>query len=212
MAWYVLQEFPYHSRAGRISPRPALPRAAVGGADFGAGLSRPELVFGWVPDRGERFGVGGRGRCGGYPPYVRDGQELHLRGRDHLDQERTRHRWCQVHRARAQRGRPARRLHGVLAEAESSLMRMWAKTIGLAALAVLIAGALPARADGPAPKSYVGGLKLVWGSVPLPDFRMGFQEASVPGGGLPPYEPGSTMMLSLSDYPGQQFSFTPRTP
>jgi hypothetical protein len=91
-------------------------------------------------------------------------------------------------------------------------MRVWAKTIGSAALAILIAGALPARADGPAPKNYVGGLKLVWGSVPLPDFRMGFQEASALGGRLPLYEPGSAMMLSLSDNPGQQFSFTPRTP
>ena len=91
-------------------------------------------------------------------------------------------------------------------------MRSWAKTLGLAALALLIAGVVPARADGSAPSSYVGGLKLVWGSVPLPDFRVGFQDPSAPAGGLSLDEPGSAVMLSLSDKPGQQFSFTPRTP
>jgi len=91
-------------------------------------------------------------------------------------------------------------------------MRFWAKSLGLAALALLIAGAVPARADGSAPNSYVGGLKLVWGSVPLPDFRMGFQGPSATAGGLSLDEPGSAMMLSLSDNPRQQFSFTPRTP
>jgi len=99
-----------------------------------------------------------------------------------------------------------------LAEAEPALMRLWANILGLTALAVLIAGAGPARADGLAPTNYVGGLKLVWGSVPLPDFRTGFQEPSTPAGGLPLDEPGYAMMLSLSDHPGQQFMFTPRTP
>ena len=91
-------------------------------------------------------------------------------------------------------------------------MRFWAKSLGLAALALLIAGAVPVRADGFAPNSYVGGLKLVWGSVPLPDFRTGFQGPSAPAGGLSLDEPGSAMMLSFSENPGQQFSFTPRTP
>jgi hypothetical protein len=92
-------------------------------------------------------------------------------------------------------------------------MRLWAKLLGLAALAIVIANAVPARADGSRP-GYVGGLKLVWGSVPLPDFRMGFQQPSsaTAGGGLPLDEPGYAMMLSLSDKPGQQFMFTPRTP
>lgn len=91
-------------------------------------------------------------------------------------------------------------------------MRSWRHTLGLAALVVLLAGALPARADGPAPAGYVGGLKLVWGSVPLPDFRTGFQQPSPSGGSLSLNEPGYAMMLSFSDKPGQQFTFTPRTP
>ncbi len=91
-------------------------------------------------------------------------------------------------------------------------MRLWAKTIGLAALAVLTTSLISARADGPAPSSYVGGLKLVWGSIPLPDFRTGFQQPATAGSGLTLDEPGYTMMLSLSDKPGQQFMFTPRTP
>ncbi len=92
------------------------------------------------------------------------------------------------------------------------MMRLWAKTFGLALLAALAAGVASARADGPAPGGYVGGLKLVWGSVPLPDFRMGFQQPAAAGGGLPLDQPGYAMMLSLSDKPGQQFMFTPRTP
>lgn len=91
-------------------------------------------------------------------------------------------------------------------------MRSWAHMMGWAALALLIAGALPARADGPAPSGYDGGLRLVWGSVPLPDFRTGFQQPSPSSGGLSLDEPGYAMMLSLSDNPGQQFMFTPRTP
>lgn len=91
-------------------------------------------------------------------------------------------------------------------------MRSWGQILSLAALAVLLGGALPARADGPAPPGYVGGLKLVWGSVPLPDFRTGFQQPSPSGGGLSLDEPGYAMMLSLSNEPGQQFAFTPRTP
>jgi hypothetical protein len=91
-------------------------------------------------------------------------------------------------------------------------MRSSGHILGLAALAVLIAGALPARADGPAPNGYVGGLKLVWGSVPLPDFRTGFQQPSLSGGSPSLDEPGYAMMLSLSDKPSQQFTFTPRTP
>jgi hypothetical protein len=91
-------------------------------------------------------------------------------------------------------------------------MRSWAHTLGLAALAVLLAGALSARADNPAPAGYVGGLKLVWGSVPLPDFRTGFQQPSPSAGNLSLAEPGYAMMLSFSDKPGQQFTFTPGTP
>jgi hypothetical protein len=91
-------------------------------------------------------------------------------------------------------------------------MRLRAKLIGFAALAVLTAQVVPARADTAAPAGYVGGLKLVWGSVPLPDFRMGFQEPLSRGGGMSVDEPGYAMMLSLSDNPGQQFMFTPRTP
>jgi len=90
-------------------------------------------------------------------------------------------------------------------------MRLRAKILGLAALAFLSASVVSARAEGPHP-SYVGGLKLVWGSVPLPDFRMGFQQPDAVRGGLSVDEPGGAMMLSLSDKPGQQFMFTPRTP
>jgi len=91
-------------------------------------------------------------------------------------------------------------------------MRSWRHSLGLGVLAILLAGALPARADGPLPTGYVGGLQLVWGSVPLPDFRTGFQQPSPSGGGLSLNEPGYAMMLSLSDKPSQQFTFTPRTP
>ncbi len=91
-------------------------------------------------------------------------------------------------------------------------MRAWAKTLGLASLALLAASIVSARAEGPQPSGYVGGLKLVWGSVPLPDFRLGFQQSATGGGGLSLDQPGFAMMLSLSDKPGQQFMFTPRTP
>src|SRR5262249_45867415 len=95
--------------------------------------------------------------------------------------------------------------------AEPSLMRLWGRILSLIALAVLTVGAVSARADSSTTRSYVGGLKLVWGSVPLPDFRMGFQEPAA-AGGLSLNQPGYAMMLSLSDKPGQQFMFTPRTP
>jgi hypothetical protein len=94
-------------------------------------------------------------------------------------------------------------------------MRLWTKILRLTALAALMAGTAPALADGSAPGRYVGGLKLVWGSVPLPDFHTGFtgfQQPSTPGGGVSVDEPGYAMMLSLSDNPGQRFMFTPRTP
>jgi len=91
-------------------------------------------------------------------------------------------------------------------------MRLWAKILGLTALAALIAGTAPARADGSAPGGYVGGLKLVWGSVPLPDFHMGFQQPAALGGGSSVDEPGYAMMMTFSDSPGQRFMFTPRTP
>lgn len=91
-------------------------------------------------------------------------------------------------------------------------MRLWTKILGLTALAVLIAGTVPARADGSAPGGYGGGLKLVWGSVPLPDFHTGFQQPPTPGGAVSVDQPGYAMMLSLSDNPAQRFMFTPRTP
>ncbi|MGH7126266.1 MAG: hypothetical protein ACREFI_17960 [Stellaceae bacterium] len=91
-------------------------------------------------------------------------------------------------------------------------MRLRAKILGLAALALFAAAIAPAHAEGPAPNGYVGGLKLVWGSVPLPDFRMGFQQPTTSGGGLSLDDPGYAMMLSLSDNPTQHFVFTPRTP
>ena len=90
-------------------------------------------------------------------------------------------------------------------------MRFWAKAFGIATLAILVASAAPARAEDPTTRGYVGGLKLVWGSVPLPDFRLGQQPAGADAG-LALDEPGYAMMLSLSDKPGQQFMFTPRTP
>jgi len=90
-------------------------------------------------------------------------------------------------------------------------MRLSGKILGLAALAILLAGTLPARADGQASSSYDGGLKLVWGSVPLPDLHMGFQQPATLGGGSVD-EPGYAMMLSFSDSPSQRFMFSPRTP
>jgi len=102
-------------------------------------------------------------------------------------------------------------LYRLSGEVERALMWWW-RILASVALAVLIAGASPARADGPTTTSYVGGLKLVWGSVPLPDFRMGFKQPSASSGGLSLEEPGYAMMLSLSNNPRQQFVFTPRTP
>jgi hypothetical protein len=92
-------------------------------------------------------------------------------------------------------------------------MRSWARILGIAAaLATLVAGGAPARADGASSAGYVGGLKLVWGSVPLPDFRTGFQQPATSSGGLGVDEPSYAMMLSLSDNPNQHFVFTPSTP
>jgi len=77
--------------------------------------------------------------------------------------------------------------------------------------ALLLALAPATRADGGAP-SYTGGLKLVWGSVAVPDFGSRF---GLPGGsanGVAVDAPGYSMALTLPDGEGQPFLFSPRLP
>jgi len=69
-----------------------------------------------------------------------------------------------------------------------------------------------AFAEDPTPGTYVGGLKLVWGSVALPDFRGGFERPSTLADAPALDQPGFALTLSLPENPGQQFLFSPRIP
>jgi len=81
--------------------------------------------------------------------------------------------------------------------------------IALVAAAAWLAIAPAAQADGDNASNYVGGLKLVAGATPFPDFH-----GATPLGGGPGYSPppGFAMTLSLPDNPQQQFLFSPRVP
>jgi hypothetical protein len=100
-----------------------------------------------------------------------------------------------------------------MAKAEQAVTARWCRIVGpIALLASVALAALPARAESPAPNSYVGGLKLVWGSVALPDFHGGFERPSALADAPALDQPGSALALSLPENPGQQFLFSPRIP
>lgn len=96
-------------------------------------------------------------------------------------------------------------------------MRRAATAAGLVVVAMLCVAAVaaPARADERANSSYTGGLKLVWGSLPLPQFGPGLTTGSNAGyGGISNAQSGSSYSLTLAA-PGdtqQQFLFSPRLP
>lgn len=92
-------------------------------------------------------------------------------------------------------------------------MRRAAVAVGLVLAVALCAAAAPARAEDRSAGSYVGGLKLVWGSVPLPQFGTGLAHGS--GFAGPPDAPsaaGYSVTLSTQDEGPQQFLFSPRMP
>lgn len=92
-------------------------------------------------------------------------------------------------------------------------MRRAATALGLVLVAAFLAAAAPARAEDRAAGSYVGGLKLVWGSVPLPQFGPGLAHgtgfADTPGA---QFAPAYSLTLSTQDDEPQQFLFSPRMP
>lgn len=89
----------------------------------------------------------------------------------------------------------------------------WGRVFGSIALLASLAMAAPsAFAEDPAPGTYVGGLKLVWGSVALPDFRGGYERLSTLADAPALDQPGFALTLSLPENPGQQFLFSPRIP
>jgi len=94
-------------------------------------------------------------------------------------------------------------------------MRRAATAAGLVVVAMLCVAALPARADDRAAGSYVGGLKLVWGSLPLPQFGPGLAPGSTAGfAAASDAQSSSSYSLTLAA-PGegqQQFLFSPRMP
>ena len=95
-------------------------------------------------------------------------------------------------------------------------MRRAVTAAGLVVVAMLCiaTAAAPARADERANGSYTGGLKLVWGSLPLPQFGPGLTTGSNPGYGAASNPQGSSYSLTLAapgDAP-QQFLFSPRMP
>lgn len=79
------------------------------------------------------------------------------------------------------------------------------------AAAALLGFAPAARADNGAP-GYVGGFKLVWGSVAVADYgsRFGLPASFADGPALE--ESSYAMALTLPDSAGQQFLFSPRVP
>jgi hypothetical protein len=81
--------------------------------------------------------------------------------------------------------------------------------LGWLATIILTFTPLAAHADGSQPQSFSGGLKLVWGGLPVPDFSN-----PMPLGGTsfldPP--PGFAMTLTMPNAQGQQFMFSPHLP
>ena len=78
-------------------------------------------------------------------------------------------------------------------------------------LAALLALApIAAHAGGtPPPESLSGGLKLVWGALPVPDFS---GTPSIGPGRLVDPPPGFAIMLTMPAAPDQEFMFSPRLP
>lgn len=91
-------------------------------------------------------------------------------------------------------------------------MRFLRLILGLAFAGALAASGPSARADDGS-KVYVGGLKLVWGSVPMPDTsaHIGISNTSITAPRLAPAT-DFAMTFSLPDDPGRHFLFSPSVP
>jgi len=92
-------------------------------------------------------------------------------------------------------------------------MRRATAVAGLVLVAALCAAGVPARAENRPADSYVGGLKLVWGSVPLPQFGTGLAT----GTGFASMSdvqstPAYSVTLTAPGEGSQQFLFSPRMP
>lgn len=83
----------------------------------------------------------------------------------------------------------------------------------LALVALLGLAAAPMAHAQDRPSTYVGGLKLVWGSVPLPQFSPGLG-SNLDYGSAPEQSlaPAYSLTLSTPDDGPEQFSFSPRVP
>jgi len=79
------------------------------------------------------------------------------------------------------------------------------------AAALLLALVPGSRAQSGSP-GYFGGLKLVWGSVPVPDYGSRFGLPANLAEGVAADTPGSSMALTLPDSEGEPFLFSPRLP
>lgn len=87
--------------------------------------------------------------------------------------------------------------------------RTW---IAAALVAAISLGLAPAARAESSTSGYFGGLKLVWGSVPLPDFGSRFGLPDHYADGVAVDAPGYSMALTLPDGEGQPFLFSPRLP
>jgi hypothetical protein len=106
-------------------------------------------------------------------------------------------------------GLPKAERQGFVMPSSNSISRS-ARVAAIALVAAAWLALAPiAQADGDSGPGYVGGLKLVAGATPFPDFH-----GATPLGGGPGYSPppGFAMTLSLPDNPQQQFLFSPRVP
>jgi hypothetical protein len=93
-------------------------------------------------------------------------------------------------------------------------MRRAAGTVGLILIAAVCATTVPARAeDRSAGSPYVGGLKLVWGSLPMPQFGPGLTSGSGFAATTDARSaPGYSVTLAAPGEGPQQFMFSPRMP
>ena len=89
-------------------------------------------------------------------------------------------------------------------------LRRMAIAAALAA-AMSLAFAPASRADSGNSGSF-GGLKLVWGSVPMPDYGSRFGLPTSIADGVAVDTPGSSVALTLPDNQGETFLFSPRLP
>jgi len=84
--------------------------------------------------------------------------------------------------------------------------RKWIAATLVVALSLMLAPACYADAG------YSGGLRLVWGSVPLPDYGSRFGLPANFADGVAVSAPGYAMALTVPDSAGQTFLFSPRVP